>query len=60
MYLPVETYKPYMKNLVNGLVNMIKNKEAFSDENIVATENAVGALGKVIYFHRDNNIMGDD
>ena len=39
---------------------MITDSEAFSDDNIVATESALGALGKVIYFQRDNKIINDN
>ena len=28
---------------------MIKANNAYDEENVVATENAVGALGKIIY-----------
>lgn len=39
---------------------MISAADAFSEDNIVATESALGALGKVIYFQRDNNIVNDN
>ena len=39
---------------------MVKDKDAYEEENVVATENAVGALGKVIYYQRDNSIINDD
>jgi hypothetical protein len=29
---------------------MVKDPEAYEEENVVATENAVGALGKLVYF----------
>jgi len=38
---------------------MLTDKEAFSEEKIVATESALGALGKMIYFQRDNNFIND-
>ncbi len=28
---------------------MISNAEAFSEDNVIATESALGALGKLIY-----------
>ncbi len=39
---------------------MISAADAFSEDNVVATESALGALGKVIYFQRDNNIINDN
>lgn len=38
---------------------MFSNPEAFNEDNVVATESALGALGKVIYFQRDNNLIND-
>lgn len=39
---------------------MIGDKDAFTDDRIIATESALGALGKVIYFQRDNKIITDN
>ena len=39
---------------------MISDAEAFSDDNVVATESALGALGKVIYAQRkDCGLLSD-
>ena len=38
---------------------MITAASAFDEENVVATESALGALGKVIYFQKDNNLIND-
>lgn len=38
---------------------MVSAKDAFDEENVVATENALGALGKVIYFQKENNVVTD-
>ncbi len=38
---------------------MISNPEAFSEDNVIATESALGALGKLIYTQRENNIITD-
>lgn len=42
------------------MISVIFAEDAEEDENIVATENAVGALGKVIYFQKDNNVVTDE
>ena len=39
---------------------MISEEDAFEDEKIVASETAVGALGKIIYFHKDNQTINDE
>lgn len=39
---------------------MITSKDAFSEENVVATESALGALGKLVYFQRDNKFITED
>ncbi len=39
---------------------MITSADAFSEEKVVSTENALGALGKIIYFQRENTIITDD
>lgn len=38
---------------------MITSTDAFTEENIVATESALGAMGKIIYFQRDNALIND-
>ncbi len=38
---------------------MVSASEAFSEDNIVATESAIGAMGKVIYTQKDDNIITD-
>lgn len=44
---------------MNALNSMINSAEAFSDDNVVATESALGAMGKIIYFQRDNVTVTD-
>ena len=39
---------------------MFTHADAFSEDRIVATESALGALGKMIYFQRDNNLINDN
>lgn len=38
---------------------MISDSEAFSEDKVVATETALGALGKVIYFQKEGSIITD-
>ena len=39
---------------------MITGKDAFSDELVISTESALGALGKMIYFQKENTLITDD
>jgi hypothetical protein len=61
MYIDKQQYKSCIKNVMKCLTSMINAKDAFSEENVVATESALGALGKLIYFQKDNtnNITPD-
>ena len=38
---------------------MITAQDAFEEINVVATESALGAMGKIIYFQKDNNLIND-
>lgn len=42
-----------------ALQSMISHQEAFEEDNVVATESALGALGKLVYFQRDGTIIND-
>ncbi len=44
-------FKPHAQNAVNIVLAIINDGDARSEENILATENAVGALGKFLEFH---------
>lgn len=44
-------FKPHAQNAVNIVLAIINDSDARSEENILATENAVGALGKFLEFH---------
>lgn len=46
-------FKPHVQSAVNIVVSIIKDPESRSEENLMATENAVGALGKFLEFHQD-------
>lgn len=50
MFITPTAYKPIIKESYNAVISMINNKEAFEEDNVVATETAIGALGKMIYF----------
>jgi hypothetical protein len=60
MNIPKANYNVMLSNIYNALNSMISEKDAFSEDKIVATESALGALGKLIYFQRDNNIINDN
>ena len=60
MHIFPQTYQPsILPNVMAALNSMINDAEAFSDDNVVATESALGALGKIIYFQRDNVLITD-
>lgn len=44
---------------MQALNSMIAASDAFSEDNVIATESALGALGKIIYSQRDNTIITD-
>jgi len=60
MNIPVASYTAQLPEVVKALNSMIQGSEAFSEDNVVATESALGALGKIVYFQRDNNIINDN
>ena len=47
--------KQKYKGALKAINSMINDKDAFSDDNVVATESAIGALGKIIYAQKDNS-----
>ena len=46
-------FKPHVQDAVSIVLRIIQDPEARSEENLMATENAVGALGKFLEFHQD-------
>jgi hypothetical protein len=61
MHVPAATYSSTLLTpVVGALTSMISAAEAFSEDNVVATESALGALGKIVYFQRENSIVNDD
>jgi hypothetical protein len=52
MYIPSATYSGVAPQVMMALNSMISAPEAFSEDFIVSTESAIGALGKIIYFQR--------
>jgi hypothetical protein len=59
MFIPSNTYAGVLSNIINALNSMISAADAFSDDKVVATETAIGALGKVIYFQKEGNVITD-
>lgn len=60
MYIPSDTYKVnLLPQVFTALNTIISVQDAFSEDNVVATESALGALGRIIYFQRDNNIINE-
>ena len=58
-HIPQTSYAKILPNTFQAVISMITAQDAYEDENIVATETAVGALGKLIYKHKDNQIIND-
>jgi len=59
LYIPAANYSAALPNVTKALNSMISGAEAFSEDNVVATESALGALGKLIYTQRENSIITD-
>ena len=59
-FCPVQLFSSMLPKVFNALNSMISDKDAFTDNNVVATESALGALGRVIYFHRENKLITDN
>jgi len=55
MYLPSNLYSSNVGVVLKCLNSMINDEEAFEEDNVVATESAIGALGKLIYFHKQTS-----
>jgi len=49
--LPVDAFQPYLASSVSLIKTITMRDEAFSAENMEATENAMGALAKIAYKH---------
>ena len=49
-YIPGASFAGLSSQILAALNSMISDAEAYSEESVVATESAIGALGKVIYF----------
>ena len=53
--LPKETFQPFLARSVGMIKGITVRDEAFSAENMEATENAMGALAKLAYKHMDGS-----
>jgi hypothetical protein len=59
MFTPTMLFGTMVPKVFNALNSMVSDKDAFTDDNIVATESALGAIGKLIYFQRENKLIND-
>lgn len=57
--LPREAFQPYLARSVGMIKSVTMRDEAFSAENMEATENAMGALAKIAYKHMDGTNVSD-
>ena len=55
--LPKEAFQPFVAQSVALLKGITRRDEAFSPENMDATENAMGALAKIAYKHIDGSTV---
>ena len=53
--LPREAFQPFLARSVGMIKGITMRDEAFSEENMEATENAMGALAKIAYKHMDGS-----
>jgi hypothetical protein len=60
MFIPTANYATtLLPPVFTALNSMISASDAFSEDNVVATESALGALSKVIYFQKDGALITD-
>lgn len=52
MHIPVGTYASIAPQILHALNSVISDAQAFEEDYIVATESAIGGLGKIICFQR--------
>ena len=51
-FIPAATYASIAPQVMMALNSMISAEDAFSEDLVVSTESALGALGKIIYYQR--------
>jgi hypothetical protein len=60
MYIPPATYQTtLLPQVFSAITSMVSDKDAYTEDNVVATESALGAMGKLVYFQKENNIIND-
>ena len=52
--IPSSFYSQIAPQVLKAINSMISAEEAFSEDSVVSTESALGALGKIIYFQRES------
>ena len=57
MFVPQGTYP--LAATFSALNTLVSAADAFSEENAVATESALGAVGKLIYFQKEGTVVTD-
>jgi hypothetical protein len=50
----VATYASIVPQIIQALNSVISAPEAFEEDNLVSTESAIGALGRLITFQRQS------
>jgi hypothetical protein len=54
----VDTFKPFVKDAIQALGNVVSASGSRDEENACPTENAISAFGKICYYHGD--VLGND
>jgi len=54
MHIPSASYASLAPQTLQAINSVITDSKAFEEDNIVATESALGALGRIIIFQRES------
>jgi hypothetical protein len=52
MHIPTANYGAIAPQILQALNSVISDSQAFEEDNVIATESAIGALGRIIMFQR--------
>jgi len=55
--LPKATFAPMLQTAVAFIKVAVQKPDAFEDENMITTENSLGALAKLCYAHMDGSVL---
>lgn len=55
--MPKATFAPMLQTAVAFIKVAVQKPDAFEDENMITTENSLGALAKLCYAHMDGSVL---